>query len=90
MAGRGTDIKLEAGVADIGGLYVIGNDPPPVAPYRPAAERTLRPPRGSRNNKFFISFEDSLLRLFASPRITGVLQRFRPPEGEADHCPHVE
>ena len=24
MAGRGTDIKLEAGVADIGGLYVIG------------------------------------------------------------------
>ncbi len=24
MAGRGTDIKLEKGVADLGGLYVIG------------------------------------------------------------------
>ncbi len=33
-------------------------------------------------SKFYISFEDALLRLFASPRITAILQRFRPPEGE--------
>ena len=34
-------------------------------------------------SKFYVSFEDSLMRLFTSPRITLFLQRFRPPEGEA-------
>lgn len=82
MAGRGTDIKLEAGVADIGGLYVIGTT-------RHRSRRIDRQLRGRcarqgdpGNSKFYISFEDELLRLFASPRITSVLQRFRPPEGE--------
>lgn len=82
MAGRGTDIKLEAGVAEVGGLYVIGTT-------RHQSRRIDRQLRGRcarqgdpGTSKFYISFEDSLLRLFASPRITGVLQRFRPPEGE--------
>lgn len=82
MAGRGTDIKLEPGIADIGGLYVIGTT-------RHQSRRTDRQLRGRSarqgdpgTSKFYISFEDSLLRLFASPRITSVLQRFRPPEGE--------
>lgn len=82
MAGRGTDIKLEPGIAQIGGLYVIGTT-------RHQSRRIDRQLRGRcarqgdpGTSKFYISFEDSLLRLFASPRITGILQRFRPPEGE--------
>ena len=82
MAGRGTDIKLEAGVADMGGLYVMGTT-------RHQSRRIDRQLRGRcarqgdpGTSKFYVSFEDSLLRLFASPRLTAVLQRFRPPEGE--------
>ncbi|MEX2305527.1 MAG: SEC-C metal-binding domain-containing protein, partial [Waddliaceae bacterium] len=82
MAGRGTDIKLGEGIADVGGLYVIGST-------RHQSRRIDRQLRGRcarqgdpGSSKFFISFEDSLLRLFASPRMTAVLQRFRPPEGE--------
>ncbi len=82
MAGRGTDIKLENGVAAIGGLYVLGTT-------RHQSRRIDRQLRGRcarqgdpGSSKFFVSFEDSLMRLFASPRLTAVLQRFRPPEGE--------
>lgn len=82
MAGRGTDIKLEEGVAALGGLYVMGTT-------RHQSRRIDRQLRGRcarlgdpGSSKFFVSFEDSLLRLFASPRLTGILQRFRPPEGE--------
>lgn len=82
MAGRGTDIKLEPGIAELGGLYVMGTT-------RHQSRRIDRQLRGRcarqgdpGSSKFYVSFEDSLLRLFASPRITGVLQRFRPPEGE--------
>lgn len=82
MAGRGTDIKLEAGVAEIGGLYVMGT----TRHQSRRIDRQLRGRCGRQGDpgtsKFYISFEDSLLRLFASPKITAVLQRFRPPEGE--------
>ncbi len=83
MAGRGTDIKLKPGVAGHGGLHVIGTT-------RHQSRRIDRQLRGRSarqgdpgSSKFFVSFEDSLMRLFTSPRITGFLQRFRPPEGEA-------
>jgi preprotein translocase subunit SecA len=83
MAGRGTDIKLKPGVAEIGGLHVIGTT-------RHQSRRIDRQLRGRcarqgdpGTSKFYVSFEDSLMRLFTSPRITGFLQRFRPPEGEA-------
>lgn len=82
MAGRGTDIKLKPGVAELGGLHVIGTT-------RHQSRRIDRQLRGRSgrlgdpgSSKFFISFEDSLMRLFASPRMTALLQRFRPPEGE--------
>lgn len=82
MAGRGTDIKLEPGVAELGGLYVMGTT-------RHQSRRIDRQLRGRcarqgdpGTSKFYVSFEDSLLRLFASPRLTAILQRFRPPEGE--------
>lgn len=82
MAGRGTDIKLKGNVNTLGGLHVIGTT-------RHSSRRIDRQLRGRSgrlgdpgSSKFFISFEDSLMRLFASPRMTALLQRFRPPEGE--------
>jgi preprotein translocase subunit SecA len=82
MAGRGTDIKLGAGVADAGGLHVIGST-------RHQSRRIDRQLRGRSarlgdpgSSKFYISLEDPLMRLFASPSLTAWLQRFRPPEGE--------
>lgn len=82
MAGRGTDIKLASEVAALGGLHVIGTT-------RHQSRRIDRQLRGRSarlgdpgSSKFFISFEDPLMRLFASPRLTTMIQRFRPPEGE--------
>ncbi len=82
MAGRGTDIKLKEGVLEVGGLHVI-------ATTRHQSRRIDRQLRGRSgrlgdpgSSKFFVSFEDSLMRLFSSPRMTALLQRFRPPEGE--------
>lgn len=87
MAGRGTDIKLEPGVAELGGLHVV-------ATTRHQSRRIDRQLRGRcarqgdpGTSKFYVSFEDSLLRLFASPRITGMLQRIRPDEGEPMSAP---
>lgn len=82
MAGRGTDIKLGQGVAESGGLYVLGTT-------RHQSRRIDRQLRGRcarqgdpGTSKFYISFEDQLLRLFTTPKMTAFLQRFRPPEGE--------
>lgn len=83
MAGRGTDIKLKPGIAELGGLHVIGT----TRHHSRRIDRQLRGRSGRQgdpgSSKFFVSFEDSLMRLFSSPRITALLQRFRPPEGEA-------
>lgn len=83
MAGRGTDIKLKEGSAGFGGLHVVGTT-------RHQSRRIDRQLRGRSgrlgdpgSTKFFISFEDQLMRLFASPRLNSLIQRFRPPEGEA-------
>jgi preprotein translocase subunit SecA len=82
MAGRGTDIKLKDNCAKLGGLHVIGTT-------RHQSRRIDRQLRGRSgrlgdpgSTKFFISFEDQLMRLFASPRLNALIQRFRPPEGE--------
>ena len=87
MAGRGTDIKLSPGVAEKGGLYVIGS----TRHHSRRIDRQLRG-RGGRQgdpgtSKFYISLEDPLMRLFATPALTGWLQRFRPPEGEPIAAP---
>jgi preprotein translocase subunit SecA len=67
MAGRGTDIKLGAGVAGLGGLFVIGTE-------RHSSRRVDRQLRGrcSRQgdpgrSQFFISLEDDLMRNHADP-----------------------
>jgi len=65
MAGRGTDIKLGPGVADIGGLHILGTE-------RHEARRIdnqLRGRSGRQGDKgssqFFLSFDDDLMRVFA-------------------------
>ena len=65
MAGRGTDIKLGQGVAELGGLFVIGTE-------RHESRRIDRQLRGrcARQgdpglSKCFVSLEDDLMRLFA-------------------------
>ena len=82
MAGRGTDIKLGPGVAEVGGLHVIGSE-------RHESRRIDRQLRGrcSRqgdpgSSQFFISLEDQLMRLFGSQRISGIMQRLGLQEGE--------
>ncbi|MDR1891119.1 MAG: preprotein translocase subunit SecA [Puniceicoccales bacterium] len=66
MAGRGTDIKLGDGVSELGGLFVIGTE-------RHESRRVDRQLRGrcARQgdpgcSKFFVSLEDTLMRIFAS------------------------
>lgn len=82
MAGRGTDIKLKKNARELGGLHVIGT----TRHQSRRIDRQLRGRSGRQGDKgssvFFVSFEDSLMRLFATPRMTSLLQRFRPPEGE--------
>ncbi|WP_193211612.1 preprotein translocase subunit SecA [Luteolibacter marinus] len=84
MAGRGTDIKLGAGVAEVGGLFVIGTE-------RYESRRVDRQLRGrcARQgdpglSQFYISFEDDLMRNFAAAdRMTSMMERFGMQEGEA-------
>jgi len=75
MAGRGTDIKLGPGVADIGGLHVIGTE-------RHEARRIDRQLRGRcarqgdpGSSHFFIGLEDDLMRLFGSDRIVKYMEK---------------
>ena len=82
MAGRGTDIKLGEGVAEVGGLHVIGSE-------RHESRRIDRQLRGrcSRqgdpgSSQFFISLEDQLMRLFGSQKISGIMQKLGIKEGE--------
>ncbi len=83
MAGRGTDIKLGPGVAERGGLFVIGTE-------RHESRRIDRQLRGrcSRQgdpggSRFFVSFEDDLMRNFgAADRMTKIMERFGMKEGE--------
>ena len=82
MAGRGTDIKLGPGVAELGGLHVIGSS-------RHDSRRIDRQLRGrcSRqgdpgSSKFYVSLEDNLMRLFGSDRIVKIFDKFGLEEGD--------
>jgi preprotein translocase subunit SecA len=83
MAGRGTDIKLGEGVADLGGLMVLATE-------RHESRRVDRQLRGRcarqgdpGESKFFLSFEDDLMRRFgAADRMTKIMERFGMAEGE--------
>lgn len=90
MAGRGTDIKLEQQVKEMGsdgngvpgGLQIIGTE-------RHEARRIDRQLRGRSGRQgdqgssiFFLSLEDDLMRLFGSDRIANIMQRLGVEEGE--------
>ncbi|HJX83172.1 MAG TPA: hypothetical protein VJ723_02365, partial [Candidatus Angelobacter sp.] len=71
MAGRGTDIKLGEGVAELGGLYVIGTN----KHESRRIDNQLRGRAGRQGDpgesRFFISYEDDLLVRYAAedPRL---------------------
>jgi preprotein translocase subunit SecA len=82
MAGRGTDIKLGQGVAEAGGLHVIGTE-------RHEARRIDRQLRGRcarqgdpGSSHFFIALEDDLMRLFGSDKIVKYMERMGLEEGQ--------
>jgi preprotein translocase subunit SecA len=82
MAGRGTDIKLGSGIAELGGLHVLATE-------RHEARRIDRQLRGRcarqgdpGSSHFFISLEDDLMRLFGSDRIVKVMERVGLEEGQ--------
>ncbi|RQO30680.1 preprotein translocase subunit SecA [Taibaiella sp. KBW10] len=82
MAGRGTDIKLGAGVKEAGGLAIIGTE-------RHESRRVDRQLRGRAgrqgdpgSSQFFVSLEDELMRLFGSERIASLMDKMGHKEGE--------
>ena len=82
MAGRGTDIKLGEGVAELGGLFIVGTE-------RHESRRIDNQLRGRAGrqgdpgeSRFFLSLEDDLLRLFAADRISGMMDKLGMEEDE--------
>ncbi len=82
MAGRGTDIKLGAGVREAGGLAIVGTE-------RHESRRVDRQLRGRAgrqgdpgSSQFFVCLEDDLMRVFGSGRISSLMDRMGLKEGE--------
>ena len=80
MAGRGTDIKLEKGVQDLGGLFVLGTE-------RHEARRIDNQLRGRSGrqgdpgaSQFLTSMDDDLMRLFGGDKIKGMMELLKVPE----------
>lgn len=89
MAGRGTDIKLSPEVKAAGGLAIIGTE-------RHESRRVDRQLRGRAGRQgdpgssvFYVSLEDKLMRLFASERIAGVMDKLGFQEGERIEAPMI-
>lgn len=85
MAGRGVDIKIEDSVRELGGLYIIGTE-------RHESRRIDNQLRGRSGrqgdpgaSQFYLSLEDSLLRIFGSDKIKGVMEKLGLKDGE-----HIE
>ncbi len=92
MAGRGVDIKLGGNpgsiesleeIKSLGGLFVLGTE-------RHDARRIDNQLRGRSGRQgdpgetqFFVSLEDSLMRIFATDAIKSMMGRFNIPEDEA-------
>ncbi len=85
MAGRGVDIKLTDEIKALGGLYIISTE-------RHESRRIDNQLRGRSGrqgdpgeSRFFLSLEDSLLRIFGSDKIRSIMERLGIEEGE-----HIE
>jgi preprotein translocase subunit SecA len=82
MAGRGTDIVLGNGVAELGGLHILGTE-------RHEARRIDNQLRGRAgrqgdlgSSRFYLSLEDDLMRIFAADRLSGLMERIGMEEDE--------
>jgi len=89
MAGRGTDIKLGEGVADLGGLHILGTD-------RHESRRIDNQLRGRAgrqgdpgSSRFYVSLEDDLMRIFGSEKISNIMQKLGMKEGESIQHPII-
>lgn len=82
MAGRGTDIVLGEGVAELGGLHIIGTE-------RHESRRIDNQLRGRSgrqgdpgSSRFYLSLEDELMRLFGSENIAAIMDKLGMDEDE--------
>jgi len=85
MAGRGVDIKIDDEVKALGGLFILGTE-------RHESRRIDNQLRGRAGrqgdpgaSQFFLSLDDSLLRIFGGDRIKNIMNRLGVKEGE-----HIE
>lgn len=82
MAGRGTDIKLDEGVTELGGLCIIGTE-------RHESRRIDNQLRGRSGrqgdpgeSRFYLSLEDDLLRIFGKDQLEKVMNVLKIKPGE--------
>lgn len=82
MAGRGTDIKLGEGVAQLGGLHILGTE-------RHESRRIDNQLRGRSgrqgdmgSSRFYLSLEDDLLRIFGAERISSIMDKIGIEENQ--------
>ena len=80
MAGRGVDIVLEEGVADLGGLHILGTE-------RHESRRIDNQLRGRSgrqgdmgSSRFFLALDDELLRIFGGETVSRLMERMKVPE----------
>ncbi len=83
MAGRGTDIVLGPGVAELGGLHVVGTE-------RNESRRVDNQLRGRAgrqgdpgSSRFYMSLEDDLMRIFGSEKLQGIMGTLGMTDDEA-------
>ena len=82
MAGRGTDIVLGEGVAELGGLHILGTE-------RHESRRIDNQLRGRcarqgdpGSSRFYLSLEDDLMRLFGGDKIKNMMDRLNVEDDE--------
>ncbi|MDY6905266.1 MAG: preprotein translocase subunit SecA [Thermodesulfobacteriota bacterium] len=82
MAGRGTDIVLGEGVAELGGLHILGTE-------RHESRRIDNQLRGRSgrqgdpgSSRFYLALEDDLLRIFGGDRMIRIMETLGMQEGD--------
>jgi preprotein translocase subunit SecA len=82
MAGRGVDIKVNDEVKALGGLYIVGTE----RHENRRIDNQLRGRSGRQGDagttQFYLSLEDSLLRIFGSDKIKSIMERLGVEDGE--------
>lgn len=83
MAGRGTDIKLGEGVAELGGLFILGSE----RHENRRIDNQLRGRSGRQGDpgvsQFFVSLEDEILKMTGIDRTRILMNKLVKDEGGA-------